>query len=218
MLVDMIPFIDGVSNTEETAGGGDEENDEDLRERIRLAPASRSTAGPKNSYKYYAVSADATVADAHISSPSPGVVVITPILYGGEIPDQSVLDKVLAACNADDVRPLTDKVEVSAPTIQSYDIELKYYTTAANETAVVENIESSGGSIDQYIYWQGSSLDRNINPDYLRKLILCPEDSDGNHLTGADRVDIIKPVYTELSATTVAKFSGKLTVSHEVEG
>ena len=82
----------------------------------------------------------------------------------------------------------------------------------------VENIESSGGSIDQYIYWQGSSLDRNINPDYLRKLILCPEDSDGNHLTGADRVDIIKPVYTELSATTVAKFSGKLTVSHEVEG
>ena len=218
VLVDMIPFIDGVSNTEETAGGGDEENDEDLRERIRLAPASRSTAGPKNSYKYYAVSADATVADAHVSSPSPGVVVITPILYGGEIPDQSVLDKVLAACNADDVRPLTDKVEVSAPTIQSYDIELKYYTTAANETAVVENIESSGGSIDQYIYWQGSSLDRNINPDYLRKLILCPEDSDGNHLTGADRVDIIKPVYTELSATTVAKFSGKLTVSHEVEG
>lgn len=218
VLVDMIPFIDGVSNTEETAGGGDEEKDEDLRERIRLAPASRSTAGPKNSYKYYAVSADATVTDAHISSPSPGVVVITPILYGGEIPDQSVLDKVLAACNADDVRPLTDKVEVSAPTIQSYDIELKYYTTAANETAVVENIESSGGSIDQYIYWQGSSLDRNINPDYLRKLILCPEDSDGNHLTGADRVDIIKPVYTELSATTVAKFSGKLTVSHEVEG
>ena len=196
VLVDMIPFIDGVSNTEETAGGGDEEN----------------------SYKYYAVSADATVADAHVSSPSPGVVVITPILYGGEIPDQTVLDKVLAACNADDVRPLTDKVEVSAPTIQSYDIELKYYTTAVNETAVVENIESSGGSIDQYIYWQGSSLDRNINPDYLRKLILCPEDSDGNHLTGADRVDIIKPVYTELSATTVAKFSGKLTVSHEVEG
>ena len=129
VLVDMIPFIDGVSNTEETAGGGDEEKDEDLRERIRLAPASRSTARPKNSYKYYAVSADATVADAHISSPSPGVVVITPILYGGEIPDQSVLDKVLAACNADDVRPLTDKVEVSAPTIQSYDIELKYYTT-----------------------------------------------------------------------------------------
>lgn len=218
VLVDLIPFIDGVSSLSKTDGGGDEEGDEDLRERIRLAPASRSTAGPKNSYKYYAVSADATVADAHVASPSPGVVLVTPILYGGEIPDQTILDKVLAACNADDVRPLTDKVEVSAPTTQSYDIELTYYTTAANETAVVENIEADGGSIDQYVYWQGSSLDRNINPDYLRKLILCPEDSEGNHLTGADRVVITKPVYTELDATTVAKFSGTLKVSHEVEG
>lgn len=218
VLVDLIPYIDAVSNTRVTSGGGDIEDDEDLRQRIRLAPASRSTAGPKNAYKFYAVSADATVADAYVDSPSPGVVVITPILYGGEIPGQDVLDKVLAACNADDVRPLTDKVEVAAPSTQSYDIELTYYTTAANETAVVENIEGSGGSIDQYIYWQGSSLDRNINPDYLRKLILCPEDSEGNHLAGADRVVITSPEYAELAPTTVAKFSGTLKVSHEVEG
>lgn len=218
VLVDLIPYIDAVSNTTETSGGGDIEGDEDLRQRIRLAPASRSTAGPKNAYKFYAVSADATVADAYVDSPSPGVVVITPILYGGEIPGQDVLDKVLAACNADDVRPLTDKVEVAPPSTQSYDIELTYYTTAANETAVVENIEGSGGSIDQYVYWQGSSLDRNINPDYLRKLILCPEDSEGNHLIGADRVVITSPEYTELDPTTVAKFSGTLKVSHEVEG
>lgn len=218
VLVDLIPFIDGVSNITITSGGGDIEDDEDLRQRIRLSPSSRSTAGPKNSYKYFAISADADVADAYVDSPSPGVVVITPILYGGEIPDQTILDKVLEACNADDVRPLTDKVEVVAPTTQTYDIELTYYTTAANETAVVENIEGSGGSIDQYIYWQGSSLDRNINPDYLRKLILCPEDSEGNHLTGADRVVITSPEYTELDHTTVAKFSGTLKVSHEVEG
>ena len=116
------------------------------------------------------------------------------------------------------MRPLTDRVEVTAPTIENYDIELKYFTTAANEMEVVENIEGTGGSIDQYIVWQGSSLDRNINPDYLRKLILCPEDKDGNHLTGANRIIITSPVYTELSPTTVAKFSGVLKVSHEVEG
>ena len=118
---------------------------------------------------------------------------------------------MLEACNADDVRPLTDFVQVTPPTTQSYDIELTYYTTPANETAVVENIEGSGGSIDQYIYCQGSSC-------YMRKLILCPEDSDGNHLIGADRVIITSPVYTELTPTTVAKFSGVLKVSHEVEG
>lgn len=218
VLVDLIPYIDTVSNTIETSGGGDVESDEDLRQRIRLSPSGKSTAGPKNAYRYFAISADSSVADAHVDSPSPGVVVITPILYGGEIPDQDILNKVLEACNADDVRPLTDFVKVTPPTTQSYDIELTYYTTPANETAVVENIEGSGGSIDQYIYWQGSSLDRNINPDYLRKLILCPEDSEGNHLTGADRVIITSPVYTELTPTTVAKFSGVLKVSHEVEG
>ena len=153
-----------------------------------------------------------------MDSPTPGVVVITPILYGGGIPDQDVLDKVLAACSADDVRPLTDKVEVSAPTTQSYDIELTYYTTAANESTVIQNIEGEGGAIDQYIYWQGSSLDRNINPDHLRKLILCPEDGEGNHLIGAERVAITSPEYMELNHTTVAKFSGTLKVSHEVEG
>ncbi len=218
VLVDLIAYIDSVYNISETSGGGDVEDDEDLRERIRLSPANRSTAGPKNAYKYYAMSADAAIADVYVDSPTPGVVVITPILYGGGIPDQDVLDKVLAACSADDVRPLTDKVEVSAPTTQNYDIELTYYTTAANESTVIQNIEGEGGAIDQYIYWQGSSLDRNINPDRLRKLILCPEDGEGNHLIGAERVVITSPEYTELNHTTVAKFSGTLKVSHEVEG
>lgn len=218
VLVDLIAYIDSVSNISVTSGGGEVEDDEDLRERIRLSPANRSTAGPQNAYKYYAMSADVAIADVYVDSPTPGVVVITPILYGGGIPDQDVLDKVLAACSADDVRPLTDKVEVSAPTTQSYDIELTYYTTAANESTVIQNIEGEGGAIDQYIYWQGSSLDRNINPDHLRKLILCPEDGEGNHLIGAERVAITSPEYMELNHTTVAKFSGTLKVSHEVEG
>ena len=86
VLVDLIPYIDAVSNTAETTGGGDVEIDEDLRQRIRLSPSGKSTAGPKNAYRYFAISADSSVADAHVDSPSPGVVVITPILYGGGIP------------------------------------------------------------------------------------------------------------------------------------
>lgn len=144
-----------------------------------------------------------------------GRVKIVPICAGGEIPDEDILADVLAACSADDVRPLTDLVQVEAPTTFKYDIELEYWTTKASESEVVENVEGSGGAIDQYIYWQGSSLDQDINPDYLRKLILCPHWEEG--LTGATRVNIIKPVYTELPSTTVAEFSGKLTVSHKVK-
>jgi len=114
------------------------------------------------------------------------------------------------------VKPLTDMVQVVAPDIEYYDIELTYYTTKANQSEVVKNVEGPGGAIDQYVYWQGSNLDQDINPDELRKLILSPNWAEG--LTGASRVDIVKPEYTELPSSTVAKFSGNLKVSHIVKG
>lgn len=283
-----VPLIDYVTNTEATAGGGDREDDEAYRERIREAENRLSTAGPVKAYKYWAMSANPRITDATVEAeteivsrtldvydgrafqgganfildslnvylPDGGIAVkgedytvqyqdellilalsgalsgaenvridiirnmcgrvkIVPICAGGEIPDEDILADVLAACSADDVRPLTDLVKVEAPTTYKYDIELEYWTTKANESEVVENVEGSGGAIDQYIYWQGSSLDQDINPDYLRKLILCPHWEEG--LTGATRVNIIKPVYTELPSTTVAKFSGSLKVKHTVK-
>ena len=80
----------------------------------------------------------------------------------------------------------------------------------------MQNVEGSGGAIDQYINWQGSTLNQDINPDELRKRILCPDWADD--LIGATRVQIINPEYTERTSTTVAKFSGKKTVKHLVRG
>ena len=144
-----------------------------------------------------------------------GRVKIVPICAGGELPDEEVLADVLAACSADDVKPLTDMVTVEAPDVEYYDIELTYYTTKADESDVVQNVEGSGGAIDRYINWQGSSLNQDINPDELWELIKCP--NWGENLTGATRVVITKPEYKELPSTTVAKFSGNLKVSHVVK-
>ena len=113
------------------------------------------------------------------------------------------------------MRPLTDLVTVEAPSVHYYDIELTYYTTRANESEVIQNVEGSDGAINRYIYWQGSTLDQDINPDELRKRILSPDWEDG--LTGATRVLITQPEYVELDSTTVAKFSGNLTVRHVVK-
>jgi phage-related baseplate assembly protein len=210
----MVPSIDTVTNTVKTHGGSDEETDDAYRDRIRLSGSTLSVAGPPNAYRFWAMSADASVADAYVSSPSPGVVKIVPICYGGVMPSDDILAKVLASCSADDVRPLTDQVTVEAPTVQQYDIELVYYTTEADESACVSTIEGDGGAIDKYIYWQGSSLNRDINPDYLRKLILAPDWAED--LVGAVRVNIVKPVFTDMDETTVAQFSGNLTVSHQL--
>lgn len=159
--------------------------------------------------------ADAATVNIKITRVMYGRVKIVPICAGGEIPDEEVLQDVLEACTAADVKPLTDMVLVEAPNVVYYDIELTYYTTKANQSEVVKNVEGAGGAIDQYIYWQGSALDRDINPDELRARILRPDWEEG--LTGAARVEIVKPTYTELPGTTVARFSGNLKVSHVVK-
>lgn len=159
--------------------------------------------------------ADAENVTIEITREMYGRVKIVPICAGGEIPDEEVLADVLAACSADDVKPLTDKVQVQAPDVEYYDIELTYYTTKADESEVVQNVEGPGGAIDRYIYWQGSTLDQDINPDELHTLIRCPHWKEG--LKGATRVNIVKPTYKELTSTTVAKFSGNLKVQHYVK-
>ena len=218
-LVDLIPFISGVTNIVTTYGGDDgepytEEGDEHYRERIRLASSKFSVAGPQKAYIYWAKTADPEIEDVAVLSPSAGVVKIVPLLKGGEIPDETVLKKVLAVTSADDIRPLTDHVIVEAPAIEYYDIELKYYTTASNEGIVINNIEGPGGAIERYIQWQDTALGRDINPDQLKRFILSPTWAEVP--TGALRVDVIKPVFTPLAKTKVARFSGNLIVTHEV--
>ena len=276
--VSQVPLIDAVANLTETDGGGDIEDDDNYRERIREAENKLSTAGPAKAYKYWALSANSLVSDVVVISEKetltetltvyggrifrggdtllPGTlkvyktggtqavegadytkeytndlltitlagtlasqstvdieierdmrgrVKIVPICAGGELPSEDVLADVLAVCSSDDVKPLTDLVTVEAPSVESYDIELTYYTTTANESAVVSAVEGSGGAIDSYVYWQDSALDQDINPSELMKLILN---------AGATRVEITSPVYTELGETTVAKFSGTATVTH----
>ena len=158
--------------------------------------------------------ASATQIDIKIKDTPPGSVIITPVRYDGTVPDAALLAKVLAACTDSQIKPLTDKVTVQAPTTHSFDINLTYYTTAADESACITTVEGEGGAIDRYIEWQHSGLNRDINPDYLRKLILAP-DWDG--AVPATRVDITYPAYVDLKSTELAQFSGNLTVSHVVK-
>lgn len=159
--------------------------------------------------------ADAQEVSIEITRKMYGRVKIMPLCAGGELPDEEVLADVLAACSADDVKPLTDLVIVEAPNVVTYDIELTYYTTKAVASEVIQNVEGTGGAINRYINWQGSALNLDIDPDQLRQYIRNPDWED--NLTGAARVDIIKPEYVELDETTVAKFSGNLKVSHVVK-
>ena len=78
-IVDMIAFVDSVTNLTATAGGDDEETDDSLRERIRAAPSKQSTAGPVNGYKYWAMSADTSITDVSVKSEQETLERILPV-------------------------------------------------------------------------------------------------------------------------------------------
>lgn len=215
-MVDLIPFVSSVENLYGTAGGdnGEEyndEGDEKLRERIRLANAAFSVAGPEEAYKYHVLSASPDIIDAYIESPSANVINIYPLLIDGELPDDDTINAVNIALD-DDVRPMTDKVNVLQPEQVGYDIEIKYYCTRENLVDAVNLMETEGGAIDSYIEWQCGALGRDISPDSLRRLALSSTDNG----VFVERLDITAPVFTEVENNAVAKFSGNLTVSHEI--
>ncbi|MDF2591976.1 MAG: baseplate J/ family protein [Clostridia bacterium] len=206
-IVDPVAYVASVTNIDESSGGADVEDDESYRERIRLAPESYSVAGPEGAYVYWAKTADSTIADVSITSPTPGVVKIVPLLVEGGIPNQAILDKVYESCNATTRRPLTDNVQVAAPTQVTYNIELIYYISTlrqADEVSIKKAVEDPGGAIDQYIIWQREKLGRAINPDELRYKIMQ---------TMASRIVLTSPQYLILNTDEVA-VPGTVTITY----
>ncbi len=198
-IVDPITYVSTVSNTDTSIGGSDAETDDELRERIRLAPSSFSVAGPSNAYKYWALTADKTISDISISSPTPGSVQLVVLMDGGVIPSQIILDKVFDVVNSDNIRPLTDNVSVVAATASDYAINFTYYINRDDstlESSIRASIENSGGVVDQYKVWQSEKLGRDINPDELRKRVLN---------AGAYKLTMVNPVATDLDDTKVAQ-------------
>lgn len=130
-LLDPLPFVNTVENTDTTAGGTDEETDDQLRARFYLAPSSFSVAGPVGAYKFFAASAHPTIVDVAVMGHAddntipPGQVNIYPLCNNGTLPSTEIIDLVEAICSSDKVRPLSDTVVVAAPAKIDYSINLQ---------------------------------------------------------------------------------------------
>lgn len=124
-IIDPQPFLASASNQGVTAGGGDLESDDNLRERIYLAPASFSNAGSSGAYRFFARSANANIVDVAVeSTPGTGIVRLYPLMADGNTTSLIVRNQVFAACNAERVRPLTDLVQVFSPTRVDYTLSV----------------------------------------------------------------------------------------------
>jgi phage-related baseplate assembly protein len=114
------------------------EADADYRLRLALKLAGYSVAGPRDAWRFHALSADGDVRSVSVDSPEPGTTYVYVLSRVGDgIPGGELLAIVLAALNDEEVRPLSENVAVFAATPVDYaiDIQLTVYPGPAGDAA-----------------------------------------------------------------------------------
>ena len=191
-LLDALPFRVRVSNSSITTGGSDIEGDENLRERIQIAPESFSSAGPKNAYTYWALTANPDIADVAVIGPpviAPGHVDLYPLMKNGELPSSEVLEQVYEVCNREDIRPDTDYLTVKSPVVVNYNLDVKFWVDERKASSAVLLAAQVEAAAKAWVLWQKSALGRDINPSELVHRMVD---------AGAKRVEVITPEFRVL--------------------
>ena len=193
-IVKPLAYLESARNTSTSSGGTDAEGDADYAERLRMATSKFSVAGALAAYEYHAASVNPAIIDVSVISPNPCEVEIYPLLTGGTMPTEEILDQVTEYFAADDIIPLTDLVTVKAPTAYEYAINVDYYINA-DDLAKAEAIRSAvAAAVEDYRLWQQTKVGRPITPDELIHKVKA---------AGAAYVDL-----TTLSPANFVKISG----------
>ncbi len=197
-MVDPMPQMESVTNTEQPSGGADREDDAAYAERIRLAPESFSVAGPHDSYEYYAKSFSGAIIDVSIYGlpEYPGNVYIHPLLTDGALPETAFLNELKDYLSQDEIRPLTDNLIVTSPTAESYSINITWYLDSNDISKISQITASVLQAVENYRIWQQSKIGRDINPDVLIKMVRD---------AGAKRCVITSPSFTTVAKDRVAQ-------------
>lgn len=199
-MVDPVAYIESVENITTTEGGADLETDENLAERIYLAPSSWSTAGPDDAYKYWVKTFDAGITDVMVRSDVPGIVDIRFIMQNGELPQEALLEEVSSFLSDEKIRPLTDMVVVQAPEVQEYEIDITYYVNDSDRMRTVTIQEEVDTAVNNYVLWQQEKIGRDINPDQLRKMVIA---------AGAKRVEVRSPCFKKIHYGSIAGITNR---------
>lgn len=188
-LVDLYEYCDGAENLTVSDGGADEATDEEYYELLRASMDATSTAGPRGSYIYHAKAVSTEISDVAVNSPEPGTVKLYVLMDDGTLATEEIKAAVLAACSADDVRPLTDLVLVEDAETVSYNISFTYYTQSGSSKSAADIQAAVNDAVTAYTSWQSAKLGRDINPSYLVGLLMQ---------TGIKRVELTAPEFAVL--------------------
>lgn len=204
-IVDPIPYITSATNLTATEGGADVEDDATLAERVYLAPGAYSTAGPEDGYLYHAKAYNAAIGDVvATSNQEAGRVDIVFIMADGSTPGSSMISGLQAYLSGKTIRPMTDKLTVSAPEEIAYNIELTYYINRSDSARAVAIQAAVAQAVEDYKAWQ-RTIGRDVNPSQLAAMVME---------AGAKRVTVTAPTFATVAATKVAALSGSASVTY----
>lgn len=197
-LVDPIPYVASVTNTTESTGGVDEEDDDSLTERTFLAPSKFSCAGPRDAYNYYVREWRTDVQDVQVTTPEPCVVAIYFVMEGGRLPNETERESLREYINGETLRPLCDQVVCLEPEEIEYSVAFTYWIGASDKKSAGTIQEQVEQAVEEYQTWQ-RKLGRDINPTELIARI---------REAGAKRVRLTAPDDVTVSKTQLPKCGG----------
>ncbi|WP_036129249.1 baseplate assembly protein [Luteibacter mycovicinus] len=171
------------------------ESDDDFRDRITLAPASFSVAGPEAAYEFHARSASGDVLDASATSPQPGYVVVSVLSRTDDgTASAALLNTVNATVSAENVRPLTDFVTVQSAEIVPFALQARLWSFAGPDSSVA--LAAAAANLDAYLA-ASRRLGRDITLSALYAALQVP---------GIQNVIIDSPAATIVVSDTQAAY------------
>ena len=207
-VVDLFDHYQKAENITTTSGGAEKEDNESYYERMRDSMESFSTAGPINGYIYWTKTVSPAVLDVAVTSPEACYVDVRVILRDGQETTEAVLEEIEEALNADDIRPLTDIVTVSAPEKVDFSVDTTFWIAQPNKESAAAIEREVRAAVDSFIVWQTSKMGRDINPSYLTKLMMD---------AGAKRVEVRQPTFKSVADIAVGKLTNKTVLNGGLE-
>ena len=193
-------LIASASNVSVTSGGIATETDAHLRARIQAAPNQFSVAGPSGAYRYFALSADPSIIDVSVVSPSPGAVSVY-VLVGpaaqpaaspntAAVASSALLSKVQSIINSATVRPLTDTPTASA--VSEVDYQIVGTVTLYADADPASTMAAANLSAQTLTQNLAARIQRDIVPEEIIAAI--------GVVSGVYRVQLTQPSYVQLTA------------------
>lgn len=149
----------------DASGGNEEEDDETYRERIREYGLASVSTGPEQQYEAVAKAVSSEILDAKALNMGAGNVGVY-LLLASDTGAAAIMQSVLDALSAEDVRPLTDNVSVYRAADVAYTLNVRYVSNNSSATSA-----AIAAAVSDYQAWQDQAIGRAFNPDRLMAAI-----------------------------------------------